>query len=157
MKPYVLTRHERNLTAQQLINQGFADVQLPNGQAVSLTAQPLFFNASGSHGQFPPGNIVDLATLRANNNSGNFIFVIVAAGGGAYELRVGLQTTTRGHEALADGLPVHAAGQVIFANGQITTLNNSSGHYMPTGVSPAFVEGAFQAEGFSASGLYMEI
>src|ERR1700722_18043649 len=141
--PYVLTLRETNLTVQQLVSQGYTEVELPNKQVVDLTAQPLFFNGSGSFRPFPPVDVVNLAKPRGKNLRGNFIYVIVATGRGTYELLVGLQSGPAGHESLAGGWPVYAAGQVVFSAGQILALNNSSGHYMPFGVSSAFVEGVF--------------
>ncbi len=76
--PYVLTLREKNLTVQQLLSQGYMEVELPNKQLVDLMAQPLFFNASGSVRLFPPNFIVNLARLRANKGGGNYIYVIVA-------------------------------------------------------------------------------
>jgi hypothetical protein len=155
--PYVLTLREMNLTVQQLVSQGYTEIELPNKQVVDLTAQPLFFNGSGSFKLFPHYFLINLTRLLANKGGGNFIYVIVATGRGAYQLRVGRQTSLAGHESLAGGWPVYAAGQVVFLLGEITTLDNSSGHYMPSGVSSAFVEGAFHTRGCNATGKYTEI
>lgn len=54
----------------------------PNCNLVSLTAQPLFFNASGSYGPYPQRNLVDLAKVRLNRRTGDFIYVVVATGSG---------------------------------------------------------------------------
>jgi hypothetical protein len=54
-----------------------------------------------------------------------------------------------GHIDLADGQPVRAAGEVKIVNGQIRWVDNSSGHYQPSGSSARrAAEEAFRSAGF---------
>jgi hypothetical protein len=93
---YILTLKEKNLTTQQLTNQNFVDMQLPNGQIVNLTGTPLFFNATGVvHG----GRIQHLDLTNLGTASGLFIWVIVATGSNN-ELRIGVPTIRLGHAEL---------------------------------------------------------
>jgi len=151
---YVLTLKEKGLTTRDLVSKGFTDVQLPNMQLVSLTARPLFFNATGV---VFPGTLQKISFSQLPTANGLVLWVIVAMGGLSYELRIGRPRVRLGHPELADGWPVYAAGQVTFSSGVITCLDNMSGHYAPAGISSAFVEGVFNSDGINASGQYLEL
>ncbi|MCB9560991.1 MAG: hypothetical protein H6708_11340 [Kofleriaceae bacterium] len=50
------------------------------------------------------------------------------------------------------------AERPTFVDGEIKSINNSSGHYLPSGESPAQVaEQAFEEAGFAAAGKYVEM
>jgi len=62
-----------------------------------------------------------------------------------------------GHIDLAGGAPVQAAGEVLFIRGQVRMLDNTSGHYHPSGPqAQAVAETAFQEAGFDVAGKYIE-
>jgi hypothetical protein len=155
---YLLTLTEKNLTIQQLQNQGYTDVRLPNGQNVRIVggmAHPVFFNQTG---RVHATTMQPLVAAQLPTISGLFLWGIVPTGKGQYQLRIALPATARdGHPELVDGWPVYAAGQVTVVNGTITDLNNQSGHYNPSAVVASFVETAFNAFGLNATGKYMEL
>ncbi len=151
---FIIALKEKNLTVRQLTSQNFTDIQLPNGQLVKLAGQPLFFNVTGV---VHAGAIRRLDPFKLGTTSGLFIWVIVATGGGNNELRIGIPTIKLGHPELADGWPVYAAGQLIMVNGSAISLDNNAGHYSPSGVGTAFVEGIFKSAGINAAGKYHEL
>jgi filamentous hemagglutinin len=62
-----------------------------------------------------------------------------------------------GHIDIARGNPALAAGEVRIVNGKIISVDNSSGHYLPTGPSAQrAAERAFRNAGFDISGKYIE-
>lgn len=62
---------------------------------------------------------------------------------------------TSGRSTLTGGLPVRAAGEARFVNGQLRAFNNNSGHYRPHGSESARdAERAFDDAGFEAAGKY---
>jgi hypothetical protein len=90
----------------------------------------------------------------AGGSYGNLNYVVTENG----ELVIGERFDDLGghHPDLAGGGSVQAAGEVEIVNGQITVLNNGSGHYLPTGPSAqAAAENAFKNAGFEVPpGLY---
>jgi hypothetical protein len=150
----VVTLKEKNLTGNQLTSQNFTDIQLPDGQLVTLIGQALFFNATGV---VHAGAIQHLDPFKIGTTSGLFIWVIVAIGGGNNELRIGIPTVKLGHPELADGWPVYAAGQLMMVKGSVIALDNQAGHYSPTGVSAFFIESMFKSAGINAAGKYHEL
>jgi len=85
--------------------------------------------------------------LASSKFSGSADFVVTASG----DLRVG-----QSHAYLSGGGDVLSAGRATFKDGSLMRLDNWSGHYKPFGVDPAIPEGAFNASGFNANGLYRE-
>jgi filamentous hemagglutinin len=62
-----------------------------------------------------------------------------------------------GHIDLASGKDVLAAGEVKFVDGKIRYIDNSSGHYLPSGkVARDAALNAFQDAGLGGRGLYVE-
>jgi filamentous hemagglutinin len=71
---------------------------------------------------------------------------------GRYGLKPGM-----GHIDLARGNSVKAAGEAKVVNGELKYIDNSSGHYLPTGPSAQqSAENAFSQLGFDATGKYIE-
>ena len=62
-----------------------------------------------------------------------------------------------GHIDLAGGGPVKAAGEVRLVHGQIKYIDNSSGHYLPSGSSAEeSATTAFENAGLKPSDKYVE-
>jgi RHS repeat-associated protein len=62
-----------------------------------------------------------------------------------------------GHIDLARGRPVRAAGEVIIRGGQVKSIDNRSGHYLPKGrLARQAAEQAFKKAGFEVRGKYIE-
>ncbi|MCQ3001530.1 hypothetical protein NLO98_17400 [Pseudomonas syringae] len=62
-----------------------------------------------------------------------------------------------GHVDLANGKPVVAAGEVKIVRGEVKYIDNSSGHYEPSGsAAQAAAERAFSQKGLDVSGKYIE-
>jgi hypothetical protein len=106
--------------------------------------------------QFPEGeigtpNIIPNKMLSEIN--GRFNYVVDKAG----ELIVGRKGEYIGHIDLIGGSEVQAAGEIKVVNGQIKYIDNSSGHYLPTGKEAQQVaENAFEKLGFDTVGKYIE-
>lgn len=63
--------------------------------------------------------------------------------------------TGQGHIDLSGGKPVAAAGEFSVRNGQITKLDDASGHYKPSGSNAqSAAENAFKALGLEISTQY---
>ncbi|MFT5584117.1 MAG: RHS repeat-associated protein, partial [Cognaticolwellia sp.] len=80
---------------------------------------------------------------------------VVTEGG---ELRLGRigKNVGGGHIDLAGGAAVQAAGEVKIVGGKIRMIDNSSGHYLPSGAgAQAAAEAAFQNAGFGTTGTYV--
>lgn len=62
-----------------------------------------------------------------------------------------------GHIDLANGKPVVAAGEVKIVRGEVKYIDNSSGHYEPSGsAAQAAAERAFSQKGLDVAGKYIE-
>jgi filamentous hemagglutinin len=62
-----------------------------------------------------------------------------------------------GHIDLANGKPVVAAGEVKILSGKVKYIDNTSGHYEPSGqAAQAAAEEAFSKKGFDVAGKYIE-
>lgn len=62
-----------------------------------------------------------------------------------------------GHIDLAAGPDVLAAGEVKLVRGEVHYIDNSSGHYLPTGASAQrAAEAAFERAGLKVEGKYVE-
>ena len=90
----------------------------------------VFVNRFPEHEIYSP-HTVPTAQLKNINRKWNYIVtndgkLIVGKGG---------QFPGGGHIDLASGQPVKAAGEVRIVNGQIKYIDNSIGHYLPSGLS----------------------
>lgn len=62
-----------------------------------------------------------------------------------------------GHIDPANGKPVIAAGEVKILNGKVKYIDNTSGHYEPSGpAAQAAAEKAFSQKGLDVNGTYIE-
>ena len=62
-----------------------------------------------------------------------------------------------GHIDLAGGNPVQAAGEVSFKKGELQWLDNTSGHYLPSGTAAQnAATSAFENAGIKVTGPYIE-
>ena len=113
----------------------------------------VFTNHFPEHPVLPPRRVVKIDHLR--RMSGKFNYVVTQD----RRLVVGkaFPDPGGGHIDLAGGLDVVAAGEVKVLDGKIVYLDNSSGHYRPSGSGAvrAATE-AFEQQGFEASGKYVE-
>ena len=115
----------------------------------------LFANKFPSHEIGPPIQTFTAQQARRSSFSRKLNYVVTEAG----ELRLGRikNDVGGGHIDLAGGAPVQAAGEVKIVDGQIRMIDNSSGHYLPSGAgAQAAAETAFQNAGFSTAGTYVE-
>jgi RHS repeat-associated protein len=82
-------------------------------------------------------------------SNGRFDFVILESG----ELRIGF-----GHNYLSEGASqVQAAGQIKLFNGKVQSINNSSGHYMPSMSEAGSYGDLFKAGGIDVSGAQLQL
>jgi RHS repeat-associated protein len=87
--------------------------------------------------------------------SGKFNYVVTEDG----KLIVGkkFDTPGGGHIDLANGMPVLAAGELKVVNGELKYIDNTSGHYQPTGESPRrIIEKTLKDLGFDVTDKYVE-
>ncbi|TDR47756.1 RHS repeat-associated protein [Tahibacter aquaticus] len=97
-------------------------------------------------------NIIPNEKLRTISQKG-LAYVVKTDG----TLVVGRNNTSQGHIDLAGGEPVLAAGEVSIHAGRIKLLDNSSGHYRPSGPGAQYAaEDAFRRNGFEVEGIYTE-
>jgi filamentous hemagglutinin len=116
------------------------------------SAVRLFENQFPEHALNRP-NLISPSQLK--NISGRFNYVVDEHG----NLVVGRisKIPGGGHIDLADGNPVRAAGEIKVLNGQIKSIDNSSGHYLPSGSSAqTSAEVAFSQLGFDTIEKYIE-
>ena len=112
----------------------------------------LFVNQFPEHEVYSP-HTVPIAQLKNINRKWNYVVtsdgkLIVGKGG---------QFPGGGHIDLANAQPVKAAGEVKIVNGQIKYIDNSSGHYLPSGLSAQQIaEEAFSRLGFDTLNKYIE-
>lgn len=98
----------------------------------------------------PPGTrILDPRRHFTDTKFTGYADYVVVVGG---EVRLG-----KSHAYLADSDGVIAAGRARFDGGELRSLDNWSGHFLPHGVDPTVPERAFGKLGFDAEGLYKEI
>lgn len=119
------------------------------------TAEPeRFANKFPEHEVGPPVQIIKPSNYKTK--SGRFNYVVTGEG----ELIIGKieqGTVGGGHIDLAGGRDVLAAGEVKLVRGEVRYIDNSSGHYAPTGASAQqAAEAAFERAGLKVEGKYVE-
>jgi RHS repeat-associated protein len=125
-----------------------------NSLIPSVGAEPrLFENKFPEHQVVTPLQIYTPSQLLTK--AGRINYVVMEDG----SLRLGRQNKNPGggHIDLAGGDPVVAAGELTVVQGKILHVDNTSGHYMPSGAgAQAEAERAFRRAGFDISGKYIE-
>jgi hypothetical protein len=71
-----------------------------------------------------------------NLANGQYLYVVLTDNSFRYLPKTDTGEQYRSHSQLAGGQTVYAAGAFTVSNGQITIIDNSSGHYRPVGSSP---------------------
>ena len=152
---------------QEGVEEGLADVQKlideeavgqmgrgPMGPSAAEGGAPKLFK-----NQFPADEIGSpiqtYSPGQLSTKTGKMNYVVVEDG----SLRLGRirNEVGGGHIDLAGGRPVQAAGEVKVIRGEIRSVDNASGHYLPTGPeAQAAAEAAFQRAGIDISGKYVE-
>ena len=131
-------------------SQYIATSDVPVGAGGGLAAR----SAKSFRNLAPAEAIGDAITFPASqitkvSYSGRLNYIVKESG----ELVIG----RTGHTSLSGGANVLAAGEARFANGELRSLNNASGHYEPSGSSARnTAESAFQRAGFDSEGKYVE-
>jgi hypothetical protein len=102
----------------------------------------------------PPVQIIKPANYKTK--TGTFNYVVTEEG----ELIIGKidqASVGGGHIDLAGGRDVLAAGEVKMVRGEVHYVDNSSGHYLPTGDGARqAAEGAFERAGLKVNGKYVD-
>jgi hypothetical protein len=116
-------------------------------------------NAQLFHNYFPEHiidrpNLISISMFKKIN--GQFNYVVREDGVVIIGKKDNLQAGG-GHIDLVSGRPVLAAGEVKVVNGELKFIDNSSGHYLPSGSSAQMAaEEAFNNLGFDTRGKYIE-
>jgi filamentous hemagglutinin len=112
----------------------------------------LFFNQFPDHEVYN-SQTISLAQLKNINGKWNYVInsdekLIVGKSG---------QFPGGGHIDLSNGQPIKAAGEVKIVNGQLKYIDNSSGHYLPSGLSARQIaEETFSKLGLDTLNKYIE-
>ncbi|MCP2041505.1 hypothetical protein L1281_002107 [Neisseria sp. HSC-16F19] len=121
--------------------------------------KPVKSNSIEFHNKFPdhPLGIPQTYTISQLKNKTGRLNYIVSVDGNLVIGRKNNHSIGGGHIDLAKGQPVVAAGEVKFVNGKVVSIDNSSGHYEPHGISAknAAIK-AFEKSGFDVNDKYYE-
>jgi len=139
-----------------------AEVAEPSGAGLGLGGLGLASKGVGLFANKFPTHVVGspiqtfTAQQAGRSSFSRKLNYVVTEGG---ELRLGRISNEvgGGHIDLAGGAAVQAAGEVKIVGGEIRMIDNSSGHYLPSGAgAQAAAETAFQTAGFGTAGTYVE-
>jgi RHS repeat-associated protein len=115
----------------------------------------LFVNQFPSHEIVPPTQTFNPSQVGSPNFSRTLNYAVNREGNLVMG-RIG-DEPGGGHIDLVGGRPVQAAGEVHIVNGQIRQIDNTSGHYLPSGSSAEKAAvNAFNRAGLNANGTYVE-
>jgi hypothetical protein len=110
----------------------------------------LFHNV---HPEDVPGAFQRVAPDVAAARTGRYVYVVTEDG----RLVIG-RAGRAGHVDLANGQPVQAAGEFTTKGGEVVSVTNASGHYLPTGASAQQAAlDAMRARGLNVTGPYSEV
>ncbi|MEE5061122.1 DUF637 domain-containing protein [Pseudomonas alliivorans] len=117
-----------------------------------VQATPSFPNQFPDH---PTGVPTLISDTKLAQGAGKYNYVVLEDG----QLVIGrkFNDVGGGHIDLANGKPVIAAGEVKVLSGKVKYIDNTSGHYEPSGhAAQAAAENAFSQKGFDVAGKYIE-
>ncbi|SDQ71138.1 filamentous hemagglutinin [Pseudomonas grimontii] len=120
--------------------------------SVKVQATPSFPNQFPDH---PTGVPTLISDTKLAQGAGKYNYVVLEDG----QLVIGrkFNDVGGGHIDLANGKPVIAAGEVKVLSGKVKYIDNTSGHYEPSGhAAQAAAENAFSQKGFDVAGKYIE-
>jgi adhesin HecA-like repeat protein len=126
----------------------------PKATAGSVKGQatPSFPNQFPDH---PTGVPTLISDTKLTQGAGKYNYVVLEDG----QLVIGrkFNDVGGGHIDLASGKPVIAAGEVKIVSGKVKYIDNTSGHYEPSGrAAQTAAENAFSQKGFDVAGKYIE-
>ncbi|PHN26482.1 two-partner secretion domain-containing protein [Pseudomonas sp. ICMP 561] len=134
-------------------------VQGGTGAGPKVTVGPAKVEQAPSFSNQFPDHAIGAPTLisdtKLTQGAGKYNYVVLEGG----ELLVGRRSKDvgGGHIDLANGKPVIAAGEVKILNGKVKYIDNTSGHYEPSGpAAQAAAEKAFSQKGLDVNGTYIE-
>ncbi len=114
----------------------------------AANSAPLFKNLAPLN-VIPAARLFPVSQIQRVGFSGRLDYVVIISG----ELVLGKS----GHISLSGGADVLAAGEARFVKGVVSTIDNVSGHYRPSGLAAqSAAEAAFNRAGFNATGKYIE-
>ncbi|WP_434602754.1 DUF637 domain-containing protein [Pseudomonas sp. Z4-7] len=120
--------------------------------SVEKQATPSFPNQFPDH---PTGVPTLISDTKLTQGAGKYNYIVLEDG----QLVIGrkFNDVGGGHIDLANGKPVIAAGEVKIVNGNVKYIDNTSGHYEPSGpAAQAAAENAFSKKGLDVGGKYIE-
>ena len=120
--------------------------------SVEKQATPSFSNQFPDH---PTGVPTLISDTKLTQGAGRYNYVVLQDG----QLVIGrkFNDVGGGHIDLANGKPVVAAGEVKVVNGEVKYIDNTSGHYEPSGrAAQTAAEDAFSQKGLDVGGKYIE-
>jgi len=120
--------------------------------SVEKQTTPSFSNQFPDH---PTGVPTLISETKLTQGAGRYNYVVLQDG----QLVIGrkFNDVGGGHIDLANGKPVVAAGEVKIVNGEVKYIDNTSGHYEPSGrAAQAAAEDAFSRKGLDVGGKYIE-
>lgn len=120
--------------------------------SVKGQATPSFPNQFPDH---PTGVPTLISDTKLTQGAGKYNYVVLENG----QLVIGrkFNDVGGGHIDLANGKPVIAAGEVKVVSGKVKYIDNTSGHYEPSGrAAQAAAENAFSQKGLDVAGKYIE-
>ena len=113
---------------------------------------PSFPNQFPDH---PIGIPILISDTKLTQGAGKYNYIVLEDG----RLVIGrkFNDVGGGHIGLANGKPVIAAGEVKIVNGEVKYIDNTSGHYEPSGsAAQAAAEKAFSQKGLDVGEKYIE-
>ncbi|WP_133298348.1 hypothetical protein [Pseudomonas sp. GL93] len=115
-------------------------------------AAPCFSNQFSDH---PTGVPTLNSETKLTQGAGIYNYAVLQ--GGQLVIGRNFNDVGGGHIDLANGKPVVAAGEVKIVSGEVKYIDNTSGHYEPSGrAAQAATENAFSKKELDVGGKYIE-
>ena len=150
-----IAKGTQHLIDNAMTTLGAAWASVRSGKSVATIegeSAPSFPNQFPDH---PTGVPTLISDTKLTQGAGKYNYVVLEDG----QLVIGrkFNGVGGGHIDLANGKPVIAAGEVKILSGKVKYIDNTSGHYEPSGrAAQAAAENAFSQKGFDVTGKYVE-